>query len=58
MKAKLGITCLLKLDLRTNNQLPLCFFLLAVSYGSCSPQKEKPPKTIAEQGQTGQKLKY
>ena len=55
MKAKLGITRLLKLDLRTNDQLPLFFFflLLGVPYGACSPQKEKPPKTIAEQGQTG-----
>ena len=54
MKAKLGIARLLKLDLRTNDQYLLFFFLLkVVPYGACSPQKEKPPQTIAEQGQTG-----
>ena len=59
MKAKLGITRLLKRDLRTNDPYPLLFcLLLAVFYGACSSQQEKTPQTFAEHVQIRQKLKY
>ena len=48
-----------KMRFTTIRAMTLIFFLifLAVFYGGCSSQLEKPPQTGPEHGQTGQKLK-